>query len=198
MDNIAILGAGSWGIALATVLDANEKKVKVWSALSDEIEMLSKMREHTSKLPGVHLGPNIEFTTDLEGAVCGSEMIIMAVPSVFVRSTAEKIVPFVKDSQIIVDVAKGIEEDTLMPMTEVIESIVKNADVAILSGPSHAEEVGRKMPTTIVAGARKKAVAEKVQQIFMNEYFRVYTSPDVLGIGLGGSLKNVIALAAVE
>ncbi|MCR5784048.1 MAG: NAD(P)-dependent glycerol-3-phosphate dehydrogenase [Eubacterium sp.] len=196
MSKIGVLGAGSWGIALATVLDTNGNDVTVWSTIEDEVKMLSEKREHTSKLPGVKLGEKIVFTTDIEKAVVGKEIIVMAVPSVFVRSTAEKIAPLVKEGQIVVDVAKGIEEDTLLPMTELIESIVKNVDIAILSGPSHAEEVGRKMPTTIVAGSKKKSVAEKIQQTFMNEYFRVYTSPDVLGIGLGGSLKNVIALAA--
>ena len=196
MANTAVLGAGSWGIALATVLSNNGHKVTVWSALADEVSMLTSDREHKSKLPGVILDKAIEFTTDLECAVTDKDLIVMAVPSVFVRSTAAQAAPFIKNGQIVVDVAKGIEEDTLLPMTEVIMSELSSGDVAILSGPSHAEEVGRKMPTTIVAGAHKRAVAEYVQQIFMNDYFRVYTSPDVLGIGLGGSLKNVIALAA--
>ena len=138
----------------------------------------------------------IEFTTDMEMAVSGAEVIVCAVPSPFVRSTMKSAAPYVTEGAVIVDVAKGIEDGTYKTMTEIIEEECPKACVAILSGPSHAEEVGRKIPTTVVAGAKCKKVAELVQDVFMNEVFRVYTSPDVIGIELGGSLKNVIALAA--
>ncbi len=196
MAKVGIIGAGSWGVALATVLDENGHELTVWSLLEDEVNMLNKEHEHRSKLPGVKLSEQILFTTDLEKTIKGKDLIVLAVPSPYVRSTAKNMRPYVTEGQIIVDVAKGIEEDSLMPMTEILAEEIPFADVAILSGPSHAEEVSRKMPTSIVAGARKKATAEYVQNLFMNSYFRVYTSPDVLGIGLGGSLKNVIALAA--
>ncbi len=196
MAKVGIIGAGSWGVALATVLDENGHELTVWSLLEDEVNMLNKEHEHKSKLPGVKLSEQILFTTDLEKTIKGKDLIVLAVPSPYVRSTAKNMRPYVTEGQIIVDVAKGIEEDSLMPMTEILAEEIPFADVAILSGPSHAEEVSRKMPTSIVAGARKKATAEYVQNLFMNSYFRVYTSPDVLGIGLGGSLKNVIALAA--
>lgn len=148
------------------------------------------------KLPGVKLPEDMEFTTDLESAVSGKAYLILAVPSVFTRSTAKSMAPFVKEGQIIVCVAKGIEEETLMPLTDIVEQEIPQAEVAVMCGPSHAEEVGIGLPTAVVAGAKKRAVAEGIQDIFMNNVFRVYTSPDVLGMELGGSLKNVIALAA--
>ena len=136
------------------------------------------------------------FTSDLEAAVKGRDFIVLAVPSPFTRSTARKMNPYIPEKQIIVDVAKGIEEDTLMTLSQQIEQEIPQADVAVLSGPSHAEEVGRGLPTSVVIGAKTKKTAEYLQNMFMNEVFRVYTSPDILGMELGGSLKNVIALAA--
>lgn len=196
MKKIGIIGAGSWGTALAVVLAKNGHDVIVWSIIEDEIAMLNEKREHVDKLPGVKLEENISFITNLEMAITESDMLVLAVPSVFTRSTAKSMAPFVKDNQIIVCVAKGIEEDTLMPITEVVESEIANADVAVMCGPSHAEEVGVGLPTTVVAGAKTRTTAETIQDTFMNNVFRVYTSPDVLGMELGGSLKNVIALAA--
>lgn len=196
MAKVSVLGAGSWGIALATVLAGNGHQVTVWSVIESEIKMLQEYREHKDKLPGVRLEEGISFTTDLEASISGRELIVMAVPSSFIRSTAKQAAPFVEKGQVLVNVAKGIEEQTLMPMVEIIEQEIPQAAVAVLSGPSHAEEVGRKLPTTVVVGAKTKKTAEFIQGIFMNQVFRVYTSPDVLGIELGGSLKNVIALAA--
>ena len=196
MERVGVIGAGSWGTALAVVLAKNGHQVTVWSIIEDEITMLKEKHEHVDKLPGVKLPDSMEFTTDLEQAVRTSDMLVLAVPSIFTRSTAKSMAPFVKDGQIIVCVAKGIEATTLMTISDIVEQEIPNADVAIMCGPSHAEEVGVGLPTTVVAGARTKATAEKVQDVFMNEVFRVYTSPDVLGMELGGSLKNVIALAA--
>lgn len=193
---VAVIGAGSWGTALSLVLCNNGHEVTLWSIVESEIEMLKEKHEHVDKLPGVKLPESICFTTDLQAAVADKDFLILAVPSVFTRSTAKNMSPFVKDGQVIVCVAKGIEEETLMTISEVVEQEIPNVDVAVMCGPSHAEEVGRGLPTTVVAGAKKKSVAEGVQDIFMNEVFRVYTSPDVLGMELGGSLKNVIALAA--
>ena len=158
--------------------------------------MLSTKREHVSKLPGVKIPEDMVFTSDLEAAVKGRDFIVLAVPSPFTRSTARKMNPYIPEKQIIVDVAKGIEEDTLMTLSQQIEQEIPQADVAVLSGPSHAEEVGRGLPTSVVIGAKTKKTAEYLQNMFMNEVFRVYTSPDILGMELGGSLKNVIALAA--
>ena len=168
----------------------------VWSALDAEIEMLKKDREQKSKLPGVILSEDTRFTTDLKAAVEGRDLLVLAVPSPFTRSTAARLKDVVEDGQIIVNVAKGIEENTLMTLSQIIEEEVPQAEVAVLSGPSHAEEVGKGLPTVIVAGAKHKETAEYIQNIFMNEVFRVYASPDVLGIEIGAALKNVVALAA--
>ncbi len=196
MAKVSIIGAGSWGIALAAVLEKNGHEVAVWSAFEEEIQMLQRDREHKKKLPGVCLKEGIQLTADLEQAVCGKDLLVLAVPSVYVRSTAKSMKPYVKEQTLIVNVAKGIEEQTLMSLTDIISEEIPQAKVAVLSGPSHAEEVGRGLPTTCVAGAKRKEDAEYVQNIFMNDVFRIYTSPDMLGIELGGALKNVIALAA--
>lgn len=196
MAKIGVMGAGSWGTALALLLDKNGHEVTVWSIDKTEVEMLTSKREHESKLPGVKIPESIVFTNELAEGVEGKDVVVLAVPSPFTRSTARSMRPFVKEGQLLVNVAKGIEETTLMTLSDQIEEEIPQAEVAVLSGPSHAEEVGRGLPTTVVVGAKKRATAEYLQKIFMNEVFRVYTSPDILGIELGGSLKNVIALAA--
>ena len=196
MANVGVLGAGSWGTALALLLHKNGHHVTVWSISKEEVEMLSKEREHKSKLPGVKLPEEMQFTNVLEEASQGKDFMVLAVPSPFTRATARNMKSYVAENQIIVDVAKGIEEDTLMTLSQQIHEEIPQADVAVLSGPSHAEEVGRGLPTTCVVGAKTKKTAEYLQEAFMNEVFRVYTSPDMLGIELGGALKNVIALAA--
>lgn len=196
MAKVSVIGAGSWGTAISKLLSTNGHEVTVWSIMEDEIQMLKTEHEHKSKLPGVVLPETIEFTTDLEGSVKGRDLLVLAVPSPFTRSTAHKMAPYVEDGQIIVNVAKGIEESTLMILTDIIEQEIPKCNAAVLSGPSHAEEVGREIPTTVVAGAKDQKTAEYIQNIFMNQVFRVYTSPDMLGIELGGALKNVIALAA--
>ena len=195
MAKVAVLGGGSWGIALAVLLHKNGHEITIWSALEKEIEMLSAEHEH-KMLPGVKLADDMIFTTDEAEAVKDKNMLVMAVASSYTRATAKRFKEFVAPGQIIVNVAKGIEEDTVMTLTEIIEQEIPQATVAVLSGPSHAEEVGRGVPTTIVVGAKKKSTAEYIRSLFMNEVFRVYISPDVLGIELGGSLKNVVALAA--
>lgn len=196
MADISIIGAGSWGIALAVLLHKNGHHVTVWSVIETEIRMLQKEREHKDKLPGVKLPEDMVFTTDLEQAVKGAEVLVLAVPSPYTRSTSHSMASLVKEGQVIVNVAKGIEEKTLLTLSQIIEEEIPQANVAVLSGPSHAEEVGRGIPTTIVVGAKDKETAEYLQNIFMNEVFRVYISPDVLGIELGAALKNVVALAA--
>ncbi len=196
MADVSIIGAGSWGTALAKLLHKNGHKVTVWSVLEEEIDMLNEEHEHKEKLPGVKLPEDMVFTTDLEAAVKGKEVLVLAVPSPYTRSTSHRMKEYVTGGQIIVDVAKGIEEKTLMTLSRIIEEEIPQARVAVLSGPSHAEEVGRGIPTTIVVGAKEKDTAESLQNLFMNEVFRVYISPDVLGIELGAALKNVVALAA--
>ena len=195
MAEISILGGGSWGIALAVLLHKNGHKITVWSALASEIEMLSSTHEH-KMLPGVKLAEDMVFTTDDKAAVTGKDVLIMAVASSYTRSTSRRFSSLIPEGQIIVNVAKGVEEHTQMTLSQIIEEEIPQAEVAVLSGPSHAEEVSRGIPTTIVVGAKKKETAEYLQNLFMNDVFRVYISPDVLGIELGAALKNVVALAA--
>lgn len=196
MENIAVIGAGSWGIALAQLLANNGHNVTVWSIIEDEINMLKEKHEHVDKLPGVKLNENIEYTTDLQGAIEGKKILVLAVPSPFTRSTASKMKEFVTKDQLIVNVAKGVEEATLMTLSQVVEDEIPQGNVCVLSGPSHAEEVGRGLPTLVVVGAKKKADAQYLQNTFMSDVFRVYISSDILGIELGAALKNVVALAA--
>ncbi len=196
MAKVGIIGAGSWGTALSLLLYKNGHQVSVWSIDPEEIEMLQTKREHVLKLPGVKLPEDMVFSTDLPMVLKDKDFLVLAVPSQFTRSTAKKMSPDIPEGQIIIDVAKGIEEDTLMTLSQQIEQEIPQADVAVLSGPSHAEEVGRGLPTAVVIGAHTEQTATYLQKQFMSPVFRVYVSPDMLGMELGGSLKNVIALAA--
>ncbi len=197
MSKVSFLGAGSWGTALAILLAKNGHKVTLWSKVEDEVNMLSENREHIHRLPGVKLPSSIMITGDLKQAVQnGEDLIVFSVASPYVRATAKEVSSLIAKGKRIVNVAKGIEEDTLMTLCDIIAEEIPQADVAVLSGPSHAEEVSVGMPTTVVVGAQNKEFAMFLQETFMNDRFRVYTSPDVLGIELGGSIKNVIALAA--
>lgn len=196
MANISILGAGGWGIGIAVLLNNNGHHVTMWSAVKNEVDMLTEKRENTVSLPGIIISDDIKITENLNEAVTDKDIIVLAVASSYIRSTAARLKGLTKPGQLIINVAKGIEENTLMTMTDIIESELPDANVAVLSGPSHAEEVGRGLPTTCVAAARTKETAEYIQNIFSSMVFRVYTSPDILGVELGGALKNVIALAA--
>ena len=196
MKKVSVIGAGSWGSALAVLLANNGHEVTLWTHDPHEIEMLSTKREQVEKLPGVKLPDNIMIEADLKTALTDEDVVVMAVPSPVVRMVAKQMSPFIKDGQIIVNVAKGIEDVTYKTLSDIIEEEIPNAEVCVLSGPSHAEEVGRKLPTSCVIGAKTKKTAEYLQSAFNSKVFRVYTSPDMLGIELGGSLKNVIALAA--
>ncbi len=195
MARIGIIGGGSWGIAIAVLLYKNGHHVTVWSALESEIAMLKEKHEH-KMLPGVVLPQDMVFTVSDREAVEGKDLLVMAVASAYTRQTAGRLSGLVADGQKILNVAKGIEERTLMTLSEILEQEIPQADVAVMSGPSHAEEVGRGLPTTIVVGAKSEETAGYIQNLFMNEAFRVYTSPDILGMELGGALKNVVALAA--
>lgn len=196
MANISVLGAGSWGLGLALLLNNNGHNVTVWSVLNDEVVMLQTEREHKRCLPGVRIPDSITISGDTANVINNADVLVLAVASPYTRSTAKLIAPFVKEGQIIVNVAKGVEEHTLLTLCQIVEEEIPQAKVAVLSGPSHAEEVSRGIPTTCVIGAHEKNTAEYLQNIFMSDVFRVYTSPDMLGICIGGALKNVIALAA--
>ncbi len=190
---ITILGSGGWGTALANLLSENEHQVTLWSFLKEECENLQKTRENPF-LKGIALHPAISFTNDLS-AVADAEVVVIATPSFAVRSTAEKIAKMLPENCVLVSVTKGIEAGTSLRMSEIISSVTGKT-VAVLSGPSHAEEVGRGIPTGCVAACADKDIAELVQNIFMNDHFRVYSTDDVVGVELGAALKNVIALCA--
>lgn len=192
---IAVIGSGTWGMALARLLFDNGHSVKVWSAIESEIKELREKRTHKN-LPGIIFDEGIVFEDNLEKAMENADICVLSVPSIFTRATAKKMAPFYKKNQIIVNVAKGIEESTLEILSDQISDEIKNADVAVLSGPSHAEEVVRLLPTTCVAGAKDMETAKLIQSVFMSPVFRVYTSPDIIGIEIGAALKNVIALSA--
>ena len=197
MKNIGVLGAGTWGMALARMLAIHGHQVTVWSAIEKEVEEFSATRRHPN-LPGMVIPEEIAFTKSVEQVCTGMNILLFAVPSPFVRATAAKAAPYVRAGQIIVDVAKGIEADTLKTMTQIIADEIRNPDVKLvaLSGPTHAEEVAKDMPTTIVSACEDLQVAEQVQEVFSNSCMRVYTNNDVLGVELCGALKNVIALAS--
>ena len=194
---IGILGAGTWGIALARLLCNAGNDVVVWSAIESEIDTLSATRKHPN-LPGVELPEQLAYTKNIEDACKDKDIILFAVPSVFVRATAKRVAPYIVDGQIIVDVAKGIEEETLFTMTEIIADELKNPTIKLvaLSGPTHAEEVVRDLPTTIISASEDIETAEYVQKVFNTERMRVYTNTDIRGVELCGALKNVIALAS--
>lgn len=192
---IAVIGSGTWGTALAVLLANNGHEVALWSKLPEEIAALARTHTHKN-LPGLCIPASIALTTDLAKACEDKDILVLAVPSIYVRKTAEELRPYVGAGQVIVTVAKGIEEGTLLTMSEIVEEVIPAADVAVLSGPSHAEEVAKGLPTTIVVGAHTEQTAKLLQDAFMSEVFRVYTNPDMRGIEVGAALKNVIALAA--
>ena len=196
MSKISLLGAGTWGSALAILLSGNGHDVTIWTKIEKEAKGLAENRNNLRNLPGAVLPETVKITLDMEEACRDRDLIVMAVASPYIRQTAKEAAPFIREGQILVNVSKGIEDRTLYTLSQVIKEEIPQADVAVLSGPSHAEEVSRGVPTTVVVGAETKVTARFVQDIFMNDVFRVYTSPDITGIELGGSLKNVIALAA--
>lgn len=199
MANIGVLGAGTWGTALARMLAVNGHNVTMWSALPQELIELKNTRKHKN-LPGCTLPESISYTPDIHEICQERDILLFAVPSPYVRTTARACLPHLAPFQVIVDVAKGIEAGSLMTMSQVIQSEVdsqpglQGVRVVALSGPTHAEEVALDLPTAIVASSEDMAAAEKAQDIFMNPNFRVYTNNDVIGVELGGAVKNIIAL----
>lgn len=196
MARIGILGAGSWGTALAVLLVGNGHAVTLWSHRREEILAMEQTCRNESKLPGVILPREIHYSSQLEEAVRGQDLLVFAVPSKATRETAQKIRNMIPEGQQIVCVSKGIEEDTLFRQTQILEDVLGGVLTAELSGPSHAEEVVRQIPTLVVAASKSRELAVLTQEVFMNANFRVYISPDLIGVEIGGSLKNVIALAA--
>jgi glycerol-3-phosphate dehydrogenase (NAD(P)+) len=199
MSKVAVVGAGSWGIATSVLLTSNGHEVVLWEFDEEEARKLNSLREHPTKLPGVKIPAEVKITSYLREALEGKELLAMPLPSHTVREVAKKLSPLLNGDPIILSLSKGLEVDSLKRMSEVITEELPekyHRNIAVLSGPSHAEEVARQLPTTITVASDNEAVAEKVQGIFMNDYFRVYTHDDVVGVELAGSLKNVIAIAA--
>lgn len=193
---IGILGAGTWGTALARMLAIDGNDVVVWSAIEDEVKRLSEKRVHPNLL-GMKIPEKIVITGDIKEALDGAEIAVFAVPSPFVRSVAKQVKPHISKDTVIVDVAKGIEFETLKTMTEIIEDeLGEGFGLVALSGPTHAEEVAKDMPTTIVSASKDEYASELVQKVFSNSVMRVYTNSDILGVEICGALKNIIALAA--
>ena len=190
---ITVLGSGGWGTALAILLLDNGNDVTLWSFLEKEAAVLRETRENPM-LKGVPLPEELKITTSMD-VLAESELVVLATPSFAVRETARKAAPLLREDVVVVSVAKGIEKDTALCLTQVIEEeLGGKGKVVALSGPSHAEEVGRRVPTGVVAASHDQAAAELVQDVFMNPRFRVYTNSDVLGVELGAALKNVLAL----
>ncbi len=195
MANIFVLGAGGWGLGLALAAHRAGHTVTVWSCFEKEIEELLSKRENVRLLPGVKIPMEISFTTNLS-LLQNAQRLIVAVPSIYLRSTVEQIVPYLNKDAIVIDATKGIEDKTGLRMSQIIEELLPENPVVALSGPTHAEEVGRGLPTSIVSASHNMEAAKQVQDDLMHPSLRVYVNPDIIGVELGGALKNVIALAA--
>ncbi len=196
MDKICVLGAGSWGTALATVLDENGHNVVIWSRRKEQADEINSNHTNSKYLSDIKLGKSLLATNDIKQAVKDSKIIVLGVPSQQVRKICKMISNIITDNQIIVNVAKGIENDTGLRISEICKEEIPNNRYCMLSGPSHAEEVSRKMPTALVAASEDIDVSRTVQDYFMNEYIRVYTNNDLIGVELGGATKNIIAFGA--
>lgn len=192
-----VMGDGAWGTAIAILLNSNGHKVHLWGPFPENICEIRKTKENSKFLPGIKIPDEIELFENIANAANGAELIVLAIPSQFLREILKKTPKEIFQDKIVLNLAKGIENETLSRMSEVVESEIKNfKSYAVLSGPSHAEEVSQFMPTAIVSASKNKNTAEFIQNILMNKNFRVYTSSDLIGVELGGALKNVFAIAA--
>lgn len=195
-QNVAVIGAGSWGTALAISLSSKNHNVKIWDLDQDLIKSMDTEFENKKYLPGIKFRDSMSVALTVKDALYGADIALFAVPAQFFRSAAENAKKFMNNDMIVVNVAKGIEQKTLMTMSRIANEIIPENKYVVLSGPSHAEEVGRGIPTTVAVASRDMTAAEHIQDVFMTDRFRVYTNHDVIGLELGGSLKNIIALGA--
>ena len=199
MKKIGILGAGTWGTAIAKVLSETGNDVTVWSPIENEVNELNSTHLHKN-LKGINIPKDVAFTSDIEKCCSSKDFIFFVVPSVFIRATAEQVRPYIKEEQTIVVASKGIEDSTLMTLSEVVKDVLGNGDkskyndIVAFSGPAHAEEVACGMPTTIVSACKRIKKAEMVEALFKNSCVRTYTNPDIIGVELSGAIKNIIAL----
>ncbi|MCK8101054.1 NAD(P)H-dependent glycerol-3-phosphate dehydrogenase [Bacillus sp. 2CMS4F] len=199
MKRVTMLGAGSWGTALALVLADNNHDVRIWGHRAELIQQINDLHENKDYLPDVKLPESIRATTEIGEAVSDADFIIVAVPTKAIREVLRQAVPFMTKKAVFVHVSKGIEPDSLLRISEIMEFELPSdvrKDIVVLSGPSHAEEVGLRHPTTVTSSSKSMQAAEEVQDLFINHNFRVYTNPDIIGVEIGGALKNIIALAA--
>lgn len=194
--HITIIGAGSWGTAVALLLAKKGYGIKLWARDAELVEKINNNKENVDYLPGTVLPDNISASTDMEYCCRGSELAVIASPSHAMRDICGKMADFITKDQTIVSLTKGIENVTLLRMSEIVEELMPENKVVVISGPSHAEEVAKGIPTAVVASSRKREIAEYIQDVFMTPMFRVYTNPDIVGVELGGALKNIIALGA--
>lgn len=192
---ITVLGAGSWGTALAMTAEKNGHLVSLWTHDSEEAKTMDEGRK-CKNLPEIRIPDSIRILSSLEEAVKGAELLLFAIPSIYTREMALRVKPYVRKEQILLTVSKGIEEKTLDTMSDILEEVFPENRVAVLSGPSHAEEVSRFIPTTIVCASQVEETAKIIQNAFLSDSFRVYTNKDIRGVEIGAALKNVIALAA--
>ena len=195
MKKVAVIGAGGWGLALGLLLHEKKNEIIFWCYDEKEKEEILEHRENKRCLPGIKIPVEIQLTCEMKEALQGADVAIMAVPSKAIRSTAKRMKNDIEEKTVVVNVSKGIEDGSLLCLAEVIEEEL-NRPVVVLSGPSHAEEVARHIPTAVTVSSKQMNEAEAIQELFMNQYFRVYTNEDLMGVQLGGALKNVIALAA--
>ncbi|WP_297135610.1 NAD(P)H-dependent glycerol-3-phosphate dehydrogenase [Terrisporobacter sp.] len=196
MEKMCVIGAGSWGSALALSLYKNGHEVHMWTRDVDQVEEINETRQNSKFLPGIIFPDDLIVSNHLEEVIKNSKIVVLAVPSQAIRSICRQIKPFIKKNQIIVDVAKGLEKGTGLRLSEVVKEELPYNPYVTLSGPSHAEEVSKFMPTTLVAACEEIKYAEEVQDAFMSPSLRVYTNPDIVGVELGGALKNIIAFGA--
>ncbi|HHV39573.1 MAG TPA: NAD(P)H-dependent glycerol-3-phosphate dehydrogenase [Tepidimicrobium sp.] len=196
MAKVGVIGGGSWGTALAVLLTDNGHEVAIWARDGKQLEYMREYRENKKYLPGIILPKNLTMVDDIEEAIYNKELLLFSIPTHGIREVLNGCKSYINRDQVIVNAAKGIENDTLLRISEIVGEILSTNPYAVLSGPSHAEEVGKRMPTTVVSASKDKNIAEHTQDIFMSPYFRVYTNTDVIGVELGGALKNVIALGA--
>lgn len=195
MANITILGSGGFGLSLAMASYRNGHNVTVWSKFQNELDAIKRDGEHKQKLPGVKIPEEIELSSDLN-CINNCDLLIFGIPSQFVRSTAKEAAPYIKSSMIVVNTGKGLEEETFFTLSQVLEQELPNVPIVTLTGPSHAEEVARSVPTTIVAASKDEKAASYVQELLSSSVLRLYINPDIIGCEIGGALKNIIALSA--
>lgn len=196
MKNIGVIGGGSWGTALAILLSNNNHRVDLWVRDKTQASEMKRFNENKKYLSGIRMPDNIGITDDISKVIYDKDMLVLSIPSHSIREVLSESKNLFSDKQVLVNVAKGIENDSLFVISEIVNEVLPENPYAVLSGPSHAEEVARDMPTTVVSASLNQRVAKYVQDAFMSPFFRVYTSQDVIGVELGGSLKNVIALGA--